>query len=332
MIEIQNEYASALGDYTFIDLFCGIGGFHLSLSAFGAHCVFASEIDSEAKRVYENNFNVKTAGDIKLIKEEEIPKHDILCGGFPCQPFSISGKGKGFADKERGKLFFEIIRVVKYHKPKIILLENVPTLETHSNGNTIFHMFNALKKHGYTPFKAKLNAADFGVPQVRKRLYIVAFRADLDIKEFKFPNPITLQRKLKDILIEDENTTQFEIKRNYKLIKNYKEKELNCNEPYIRIGEIGLGRQGERIYSINGCATTLSSTSGGLGGRTGMYLINNSVRKLMPRECARLMGFPDCFEMACTVNQSYKQFGNSVVVDVLQQILMEIIKQHMIRR
>lgn len=326
MIE-YTENEKQLKGYSFIDLFCGIGGFHLALSSFGANCVFASDIDKEACKVYEANFGLKPHGDITKIAEEDIPKHDILCAGFPCQPFSISGNQQGFDDAQgRGKLFFDIVRIAKYHKPKVLLLENVKNFEKHDGGNTIQRVEKELNNIGYKVFSKVLCASDFEVPQQRKRIYIVAFRNDLNIDAFIFPQGHSQFKVLKDILI---NKAENKIKGNYYIDRNYTIKnELKQKEnKLIRIGEIGLGRQGERIYSIYGQATTLSSQGGGLGGKTGMYLIRKKVRKLFPRECARLMGFPDSFKLSNSQEQNYKQFGNSVVVDVIQAIVKEVIKK-----
>ena len=323
MIDVNNQ---ALAGYKFIDLFCGIGGFHLALSSFGAECVFASDIDEEAKRVYNNNFNMMPDGDITKIKSTKIPKHDIICAGFPCQPFSISGDQEGFEDKKgRGKLFFDIVRIARRHKPKIILLENVKNFEKHDEGKTLLRVKIELNKIGYRVFHKVLNASDYGVPQARKRIYIVAFRKSLGIKEFNFPIFQGQFKVLDDIIIreqENEIPGNYIIRREYEINREHNERS-NALE---RIGKIGLGRQGERIYSINGQGTTLSTQGGGLGGKTGMYLINGKVRKLYPRECARLMGFPDKFELADSQEKNYKQFGNSVVVDVLQYIVAEIAK------
>lgn len=323
MIEVDNK---ALDGYKFIDLFCGIGGFHLALSSFGAKCVFASDIDDDAKAVYAKNFNLEPAGDITKIKSTKIPAHDIICAGFPCQPFSISGDQEGFDDKKgRGKLFFDIIRIARRHKPKIILLENVKNFEKHDNGKTLERVKKELDKIGYYVFHKILCASDYGVPQARKRIYIVAFKKSLRIKNFEFPIYDGDYNVLGDILLEDADN---EIQGNYIIKRDY-EIDRVCEERsniLERIGQIGQGRQGERIYSINGQATTLSTQGGGIGGKTGMYLKDGVVRKLYPRECARLMGFPDTFEMADTQEKNYKQFGNSVVVDVLQEIVKEIIK------
>ena len=326
MIYMKNHLRRQLDNYRFIDLFGGIGGFHLALSSFGAQCVFASDIDAEARKVYAKNFNIEPKGNIKTINSQDIPSHDILCGGFPCQSFSVSGTQAGFGDEKTGKLFFEIVRIAKYHQPKIILLENVANLESHDKGKSLKRIADELREIEYQPFSRVLNSIHFNVPQSRKRLYIVAFNNDLNIKEFKFPQPTKTIKRLKDILLDDTDVpNEYYVDREFSLRDEYQKIEFKKERPYIRIGEIGSGRQGERIYSIDGCATTLSASGGGLGGRTGLYLKNERIRKLTPRECARLMGFPNKFIIAETANQAYQQFGNSVVVDVLQRILIEAI-------
>lgn len=328
MIQLNEEYKTALSEFEFIDLFCGIGGFHTALNAFGAKCVFASDIDIEAKKVYEANYQIMPEGDITNIAAKDIPKHDILCGGFPCQAFSVSGSQEGFNNVKSGRLFYDIVRIAQHHKPKIILLENVANIEFHDSGKTIETIIGELNKIGYLVHKKQLNSADYNVPQCRKRLYIVAFHQDVEISKFRFPEPVRLVRNL-EMLLENENFKSVQksiIEREYHIRDNHQIIETECKKPYIRIGEIGLGRQGERIYSINGCATTLSASGGGLGGRTGIYYVNERIRKLTPRECARVMGFPEQFILAEKENQAYRQFGNSVVVDVLQYIVIEIIK------
>lgn len=317
-----DEESKLLKNYSFIDLFCGIGGFHLALSSLGAKCVFASDINVKAAEVYENNFHIRPKGDITKIKCKDIPKHDILCAGFPCQPFSISGKGAGFEDKVNGKLFYEIVRIVRFHKPKLIILENVKNLENHDNGNTLKVIKTKLDELGYNVFPRVLNASDFGIPQARKRIYIVAFKKKLKIKSFRFPEGTKNFTCLEDVL-ESEVEKKYFIDRKYEIADKEEKKRSN---QLVRIGSIGPGRQGERIYSIKGQATTLSSQGGGPGGKTGIYLIKNKIRILCPRECARLMGFPDNYKLASTDGECYKQFGNSVVVDVIQEIMCEASK------
>lgn len=321
MQRIKNK---SLKGYKFIDLFCGIGGFHLALSSFGAKCVFASDIDANAKKVYENNFKIKVSGDITKIKPSDIPEHDIICAGFPCQAFSISGKKGGFNDfKGRGELYKNVVEIAKFHQPKFILLENVKNLEAHNNGITLKTILKDFEDVGYDMFFKVLNSSDYGIPQARKRIYIVGIKKDLNIKTFSFPVPIKKVSFLKDVLETNIDRNPLLIKRDdVKINYSLEEKETRG---LLRIGHVGLGRQGERIYSIQGHSITLSSQGGGVGGKTGMYLINGKVYKLSGRECARLMGFPDKYKIADTNNLCYCQFGNSVVVDVLQEIMKKII-------
>ncbi|HSA05782.1 MAG TPA: DNA cytosine methyltransferase [Candidatus Gastranaerophilales bacterium] len=329
MITVDNEYINCLSEYKFIDLFAGIGGFRYALESFGAKCAFSSEWDKNAQEVYYKNFGEFPAGDITKINEKEIPKHDILCGGFPCQAFSISGKQLGFNDA-RGTLFFEIARIVSYHKPKILFLENVKQFESHDNGKTLKTIKKILEKLDYVVFNKVLNVSNYGLPQKRKRIYIICFRKDLGVDSFEFPTPTNCPIQLKDIILPDEETTDYIIKRNdIKLKDNPRiNKDLFGNYPLepLRIGTVNKGGQGERIYHEYGHAITLSAYGGGVGAKTGLYLINGKVRKLAPRECARLQGFPDDFKIHESNCQAYKQFGNSVAINVLQYIIIEIIK------
>ena len=317
MIEVIEK---TLKNYTFIDLFAGIGGFHMALSSLGAKCIFASEWNKESQEVYQKNFNMLPQGDITKINENDIPDHDILCAGFPCQAFSISGKQLGFADT-RGTLFFDVARIVKAKKPKIILLENVKNFEKHDNGNTLKVVVKTLEELNYNVFYKVLNSADFNVPQKRERIYFVCFRKDMGINDFKFPEPVKLEKHLIDILEPVSKTEKKFINRNDIVINKADDKF--DNKP-IRLGQIALGRQGERIYSTKGTAITLSAFGGGIFARTGGYLINDKVRRLTPRECARVMGFPDNFKIAESDNIAYQQFGNSVVIDVLQNIGIKV--------
>ncbi len=325
---IYHRDKNILQDYSFIDLFAGIGGFHLALNSFGAKCLFASEWDKYASETYEQNFNLKPFGDITKINESDIPKHDILCGGFPCQAFSISGKQKGFEDT-RGTLFFDIARVVEYHKPKVLFLENVKNLLKHNNGNTLETIIDTLKELEYSVFYKVLNSSHFGLPQNRERLYIVAFHNSINSNIFKFPippnNPICvediLEKKPKNAKVIERNDIEFY--KNY-ITPNSLFSEIELLNKPIQIGKVNKGGQGERIYHIRGHAITLSAYGGGVGSKTGLYLVNEKIRKLSPRECARIQGFPDDFILNSSDIQTYKQFGNSVSINVLQHILKEI--------
>src|SRR5699024_1960168 len=324
-----NKYSETFKGLKFIDLFAGIGGFHIAMDSFGAECVFASEWDKHAQKTYLENFKIIPEGDITKINVEDIPPHDILCAGFPCQPFSISGKREGF-DDTRGTLFFDVARIASFHNPKLLLLENVRNFATHDGGNTLKTVEQTLHNIGYTLSYKVLNASFFGLPQNRERIYMIAFRKDLNITTFNFPEPTFEQVILKDIVISDEETQLYTINRDDMVIDKSKTvlPDLLNNYPLKpnRIGTINKGGQGERIYSEFGHAITLSAQGGGPGSKTGCYFINNRVRKLAPRECARIQGFPDEFIIPVSDGQAWKQFGNSVPINVLKHILKAIVK------
>ena len=331
MIE-TNKYKNSLKNIKFIDLFAGIGGFRLALESFGAKCVFSSEWDKYAKETYKKNFNENPSGDITKISEKEIKKHDILCAGFPCQPFSISGKKKGFNDA-RGTLFFDIARIVKFHKPKILILENVKNILSINKGETIKTIRSILEDDlGYYTSINLLKGSDFGVPQKRERVFFICFHNSLKVKNFNLSKPNFDHLSVRDIL-EDKNFSKIEINRkDIKFHKDNFNSDLFSNYPskIIRIGTINKGGQGERIYSIDGLGVTLSAYGGGPGRKTGAYLINNKIRRLSTRECARMMGFPESFKLLNNDNQSYTQFGNSVIVNVVQFIIKDIVDKKII--
>ncbi len=321
-----NFKEKTLKNYKFIDLFAGLGGFRLALESLGANCVYSSEIDSSVKEVYKINFNEMPDGDITKVNENEIPEHDILCAGFPCQAFSISGKKLGFNDA-RGTLFFDVARIVKAKKPKVVFLENVKNFSTHDNGKTLKVVKSTMEEIGYDFNYSVLNSADYGLPQNRERIYMVCFRKDLKIQNFKFPEPIKLTKHLEDFLLDENSITNLSelfIERDDLQLKK------TINEKYssrpIRVGMVNKGGQGERIYSPKGIAITFSANGGGVFSKTGGYLIDGKIRKLHPRECANIMGFPESFKIHEKRNQAYKHFGNSVVVDVLQIIAKEFSK------
>lgn len=307
--------------YRFIDLFAGIGGFHLALESFGARCVYANEWDKFAQDVYYSNFGILPEGDITKVDESTIPDHDILCAGFPCQAFSISGKRLGFNDS-RGTLFFDVARIVREKRPRVVFMENVKNFASHDGGNTIRVVEATMRELGYSFHYAVLNAVDYGVPQKRERVYMVCFRNDIDDSRFAFPKPFELTRHVEDFLLDDASTASLVVNRPDTYFTNPKDDTYSSKS--IRLGIVNKGGQGERIYSTKGIAITFSAYGGGVFSKTGGYLVNGKTRKLHPRECARLMGYPDTFEMSPRATQAYKQFGNSVVVDVLQYILISI--------
>ncbi len=319
MIEIKDK---TLAGYTFIDLFAGLGGFRLSLESLGAKCVYSSEWDIPAQKVYKANFGETPDGDITKVDEQTIPSHDILCAGFPCQAFSISGKQRGF-DDSRGTLFFDVARIVKAKKPKVVFMENVKNFAVHDNGRTLQVVKATMEELGYTFYQRVLNAVNYGIPQKRERVYMVCFRNDLDIKSFKYPMPFPLKKHIEDFLLEDETlVTSLYVDRPDTVYNGEPDNQYSSSS--IRLGIVNKGGQGERIYSTKGIAITLSANGGGVFAKTGGYLINGKPRRLHQRECARLMGYPDTYIMSDSANQAYKQFGNSVVIDVLQYIAIEI--------
>lgn len=319
MIKIEEQY---LKGYTFIDLFAGLGGFRLALESLGAKCVYSNEWDKAVQKVYKENFGDFPSGDITKVDIGTIPNHDILCAGFPCQAFSISGKQQGFEDS-RGTLFFNIEKIIKVKKPKIVFMENVKNFANHNKGHTLEFVKTTLENLGYKFYPKVLNAADYGIPQKRERLYMVCFRNDLKITEFNYPKPFKLTKHVEDFLLKDEEQVKHMYINRTDIYFNGNIDDKYSNKS-IRLGIVNKGGQGERIYSIKGIAITLSAYGGGIFSKTGGYLINGKIRKLHPRECARIMGYPDSYKICKSINQAYTQFGNSVVIDVLQLIAEQI--------
>lgn len=313
-------------DFTFIDLFAGIGGFHYALEAQGGRGIWASEWDKTAAKIYETNHGLTPFGNITEIKEEDIPAHDLIAAGFPCQAFSISGKQNGFQDP-RGTLFFDIARIAKYHHPKILFLENVRNFEKHDEGKTLKTVKSTLEGMGYHFYGRLYNASDFGLPQNRQRYIMVAIRADLDAnRTFILPEPPHNDVALEDVL-EDDVDTRYEISRPGYILFPEKYLTSRLNKPR-QIGYFAQGRQGERIYDIKGHGITLSAYGGGIGAKTGMYLVGDKIRKLTPRECARLQGFPETFILPGSDQTSWKVFGNSVPINVLDAVVTALKEQN----
>jgi DNA (cytosine-5)-methyltransferase 1 len=292
--------------FTYIDLFAGIGGFHQAADALGGKCVFASEIDEEAKRAYAANYSMVPQGDITRIAASEIPDHDVLLAGFPCQPFSIIGKKLGF-DDIRGTLFFEIARIVKEKKPKMFVLENVKQLNTHNKGKTIDTILKTLENLDYKVYKDVLNALNFGLPQKRERTILVGFLNDR--VKFSFPNP-NLQGRLEDIL-EDDDVVDPRYFASERIVKKRREKHTSEYYPGIWHENKG-GNISSYPYS---CALR--------AGASYNYLLVNGIRRLTPREMLRLQGFPDSFKIVCADSQTRKQAGNAVPVTVIKAVLKE---------
>lgn len=302
--------------FTFIDLFAGIGGIRLPYEKLGGKCVFSSEIDKRAIETYEANFNEVPSGDITKIDARDIPNFDILLGGFPCQAFSVAGKKLGFEDV-RGTLFFEIVRILKEHKPKAFHLENVKGLLSHNNGNTFKAMLNILENElNYKVFYKVLNAKDFGVPQHRNRVMIVGFKNKN--ANFTFPEPTNENVCLGNIL------------------------EKNVSSKYTISDKLWAGHQrrkqenkkkgkgfGYNLYDENSRYTvTISARYYKDGLEILIKQCGQNPRKLTPRECARLQGFPDTFVLPNISDcHLYKQFGNSVPTMMIGAVAKNIIKE-----
>ncbi|MBO7438452.1 MAG: DNA cytosine methyltransferase, partial [Bacteroidales bacterium] len=309
------------------------GGFRIPLQAEGGKCIFSSEFNPNAQNVYNTNYGDFPFGDITKIPVDLIPNHDVLCAGFPCQPFSISGKMRGFEDT-RGTLIYNVFQIIKAKQPKIVFLENVKHLVHHDNGRTLKTILEGLDNLGYThhPFKV-LNASDFGVAQNRERIIIVAHKE----KDFDFEQ---LQKKgrvfIKDIV--DTNIDNYEyIKEPYTILDEFRPQESGLifvgyrnkkiRKAGVRPGTEHLSRvhkQPNRIYSINGVHPALPSQE--TSGRFWIYDGKN-VRKLTLNECYRLMGFPDTFIRDSSITEQYRQAGNAVCVPMIQEIVKQIKKQ-----
>ncbi len=297
-------------NYKTIDLFAGIGGIRLGFESVDCKNVFTSEWDKYAQIMYEKNFGEKPFGDINLINPIDIPDHDILLAGFPCQPFSIAGKGLGFADT-RGTLFFNIESILDVKKPQAFLLENVKRLTTHDNGQTFKVIIEKLRNLGYTVYSKVFNSLHFGVPQKRERIYIVGFKNDL---LFKFPKPKGFYKPLSEILEKDENVPQ-----NYFLSEEIKIKRLNTvkdNPPFPSIWHENIGG------NISALPYSCALRAGG----SYNYLVVNGIRRLTGREMLRLQGFPDDFIINIPYSQVRKVAGNSVSVPVIEAIAKEMVK------
>lgn len=305
-----------------IDLFAGIGGIRLGFSqAFGKclHFVFSSEIDKFAQQTYFANYQELPAGDITKIREEDIPEHDILLAGFPCQAFSFAGLRKGFEDT-RGTLFFEIARIAKFHKPKIIFLENVKGLKNHDKGNTFRIIKLTLEELGYRVYADILNAKNFGIPQNRERIYIIAISNDFNkdiVFDFDKLKSISKRSKVNNILekdIPDKYTLSDKLWEGHKRRK--KEHKIKGN---------GFG------YSLFNGLSDYTSTISARYYKDGSEILieqpNKNPRKLTPREAGNLQGFPSNFIIPVSDVQAYKQFGNSVAIPVIKAIAKEIKKE-----
>lgn len=316
--------------FSFIDLFAGIGGIRLAFQNLGGKCVFTSEWDTFSQKTYEANFGEVPFGDITKISESDIPDHDILLGGFPCQPFSIAGvskknslgKAHGFLDETQGTLFFDVARIIDYKKPSAFLLENVKNLVSHDKGKTFKVITETLKNLGYT-LHYKVLDGKYYVPQHRERIIIVGFRNEIfhGKESFEFPKKTEVKFSLKEILEVDVNEKYTLSEKLWSYLQDYAKKHKEKGNGF------GFG-----LADLNGVSRTMSARYYKDGAEILIPQYGMPPRRLTPRECARLQGFPDTFIIPVSDNQAYKQFGNSVVSPLIQSvgenIVSEIIKSY----
>ncbi len=317
--------------FTFIDLFAGIGGFRIAMQNLGGKCVYSSEFDAKAQESYFANYGEMPFGDItKDITKKYIPEHfDILCAGFPCQAFSLAGRRLGFKDETRGTLFFEVENILRKHQPKAFFLENVKGLAIHDKGRTLKTILDHLDNAGYDVVPPQiLNAMDYGVPQHRERIYIIGFRKDLhiDVNDFHYPEPTTpgaLRPRFRDVMEEHEVSVKYYLSTVYiETLKRHRARHEAAGHGF-----------GYKIIDIDGVANAI--VVGGMGRECNLVVdkrltdftpvtnikgeVNREgIRKMTPREWARLQGFPDKFKIVVADASAYKQFGNSVAVPAIQ--------------
>ena len=326
--------------YKTIDLFAGIGGIRKGFdNAFGksVETVFVSEWDEYAQKTYRANYqdDFDIAGDITQIDEKDIPEFDICLAGFPCQAFSLAGKRMGFDDDYkgmcRGTLFQDVVRICEYHKPKVIFCENVKGLTIHDKGRTFKVIKNAFEQIGYDVYDKVLNSKDFGVPQNRERIYIVAFRKDIDSSDFEFPVGHNSDTTIRDIMEDQEVSVKYYLSTTYiDTLRRHKERHAAKGNGF-----------GYEIRDLDGKAGAI--VCGGMGRERNLIIDNRltnftpithikgevnreGIRKMTPREWARLQGFPDDFKLELADTHLYKQFGNSVTVNVIEAIAENIKK------
>jgi len=310
--------------FTFIDLFAGIGGIRLAYQNLGGKCVFTSEWNDYSKKTYERNFGEVPFGDITKIDEKSIPDHDLLLAGFPCQPFSIAGVSKknsmgrkhGFLDETQGTLFFDIARILASKKPKAFMLENVKNLTSHDKGKTFNVIKHTLDELNYSVFTRVLDGKHF-VPQHRERIIIVGFRKDIyhEKENFEFPVLPDPDSKMKNILeknVEDKFTLSDKL---WNYLQVYAAKHKSQGNGF------GYG-----LVNLDGISRTLSARYYKDGAEILIPQKDKNPRRLTPRECARLQGFPDTFSIPVSDTQAYRQFGNSVTVPLIQSAGDKIVK------
>ncbi len=326
MLDKQRREMKVKSDFTFIDLFVGIGGMRLAFEKNGGHCVYSNEWNKYCQQTYFANFGEQPDGDITKVNAADIPDHDILVAGFPCQPFSIAGVSKknslgratGFEDKTQGTLFFDVCRIIKEKRPKAYMLENVKNLCSHDKGRTFKVILESLDELDYDVFYSVLDGQNY-VPQHRERIIIVGFDRKRYGSNVSFDfdlTPVSPKPVIKDILDSSVDTKYTLSDKLWVYLQNYAAKHKAAGNGF------GYG-----IAPIDGVSRTLSARYYKDGSEVLIQQKGKNPRKLTPRECARLQGFPDSFKIPVSDTQAYKQFGNSVVVPLITDVAALIVKK-----
>lgn len=310
--------------FSFIDLFAGIGGMRIAFERAGGHCVYSNEWNKYSQQTYFANFGEQPEGDITQVNEKDIPEHDILVAGFPCQPFSIAGvskknsmgKATGFADKTQGTLFFDVCRILKEKRPKAFMLENVKNLCSHDKGRTFKVIQESLDELGYEVFFDILDGQNF-VPQHRERILIVGFDREKYGRDYKFDfklTPVEPKPVMRDIIDKDVDDKYTLSDKLWIYLQNYAAKHKAAGNGF------GYG-----IAPLDGVSRTISARYYKDGSEILIAQEGKNPRRLTPRECARLQGFPDTFKIPVSDTQAYMQFGNSVVVPLMENVAKLIV-------
>jgi DNA (cytosine-5)-methyltransferase 1 len=314
----------------YIDLFCGLGAFHYAFNSLKNEnteyqCVLACDIDNKVRKIYKENYGIMPEGDINTINIENIPDFDILCGGFPCQPFSIAGKKEGFDDKVKGNLFYSILKIIDVKNPPTIILENVKNLLTINDGETFNTIIAELEKRGYMISFKILDSKHYNSPQSRQRLFIVGSKT----KKYEFPSEQSSTINPVSSIIDFSETGVLKYEDRYSVEKCKETKSKNsCKMLYKMMHKTTGkgGRQGERVYSIESCGPTICASSGGPGAKTGLYFINEKIRRLNVVETLKMFGFDENYKWTTLVKDEDMLFylGNSIVVNVLEALLSKL--------
>lgn len=307
--------------YKTIDLFAGIGGIRIAFERAGFETVFANDFDEYCKKTYDLNFSEipLLVNDLTKISTQDIPDFDVLLGGFPCQPFSVAGYRKGFDDKGRGNLFFEILRILKQKSPEAFMLENVKNLEGHDKGRTYKIIKESLERLGYGVTSKVLNTMTHGgVPQNRERIFIIGFKSEKALSQFDFPEEVSLDQNFRNLL--DRNVDSKYYYNGKPLYEKIKDDVLSEDFVY----------QWRRVYvrvNKSGVCPTLTANMGMGGHNVPIIKDKGGIRKLTPRECARLQGFPDSYKLPeMSDSRLYKQFGNSVTISLVERVAKKILE------